>query len=468
MKKILTGICCLLLLVGCSQNYQAERESWKAEQLLSGVTKTMVQEHPEVLDPSIAAFKKVYEQFPGTGKAVESLFVISNLYLRQKKFEDAIHTLEKVIQNYSDARDRAPEARYGMAGIYEATGQWEKAEKLFWETAEYHPYHQKGLYAPVHIVLHYKKLKDIDGMALAYQKAVDFYQKMIKQTGPIQAGGSLKNYLALTQLANGNWREARDTWDALPGEFPDSPFAPMALLASGELSWKKKEAEAAAVSYETYLKNYPKHPLVRRTMVQLGMIYGVQKNFTKSREWYEKAIADEKNVQTVADVKLLIGQSFQDEGVWSEAEKVYQDIETNFSHTNAALQVPFMLASYYEDQGKADEAQKILDEAIGRYQALMESAEPRKADLAMRLQNAAYAEKGDWQKILVNFEQKFQQEKSPDRKANWFFLKAAVTEKRLQNEGAALTLYRQFLADYPNHRLAELAKARSELLLKKA
>jgi TolA-binding protein len=469
MKRVLALLCSLAILSGCSQTYQAEREYWKAEKMLTGVTKAMVKEQgPQVFDPVIASFKRVYEQFPGTAKAAESLFVISNLYLRQKKYDEAIRTLEKIIQNYSEFRDRAPEARYGIAGIYEATGEWEKAEKLFWETSEYSPYHQKGLYAPVHIILHYKKAKDKEGMTLAYQKAVDFYNRMLKQTGPIQAASSLKNYLALAQLANGSWREARATWDSLPKEFPDSNFAPLALLASGELSWKKEELEAAAASYEEYLQKYPKHPLVPRTMVQLGMIYSTQKNYPKSREWFEKAITNEKKADTIADVKLMIGKSYQDEGLWTDAEKIYQEIDANYKDTNAALQIPFMLASYYEEQGKADEAKKILDEAIGRYQSLVDSADPRMADMALRLQNAAYAEKGDWQSILSNFEERIQQEKTPERKANWVFLKAVVTEKRLQDNAAALALYQDFVAQFPDHPLASLAKSRQELLLKKA
>jgi TolA-binding protein len=469
MKKSVAIFCSLIILSGCSQNYQAEREFWKAEKTLSGVTRAMVQDQgPQVFDPMIAAFKKIYEQYPSTPKAVESLFVISNLYIRQKKYDEAIQSLEKIIQNYSDSRDQAPEARYGIAGIYEITGEWEKAETLFWETAEYHPYHPKGLYAPVHIVLHYKKVKDKDGMALAYQKATEFYQKMLKQTGPIQAASALKNYLALTQLANGSWREARATWDALPKEFPDSQFAPLALLASGELSWKKQESQAATASYEEFLNKYPKHQMVPRSMVQLGMIHAEQKNFVKAREWFEKAIAQEKNQQTVSDVKLLIGKAFQDEGQWAEAEKVYQDIETNYKNTNAALQIPFMLASYHEEKGNNDEAQKILDEAIGRYQSLMDSADPRMADMAMRLQNAAYAEKGDWKKVIGNFEEKIKQEKSPARKANWLFLKAIVVENRIQDAPAALELYTQFVTDYPNHPLTSVAKSRQDFLLKKA
>ena len=469
MKKLAALFCCLTVLAGCSPSYQAEREFWKAEKMLSGVTRSVVQEHgPQVFDPIIATFEKIYEQYPGTEKAAESLFVISNLYLRQKKYPEAIQTLEKIVQNFSDLRDRAPEARYGIAGIYEVMGQWEKAEVLFWETAEYHPYHPKGLYAPVHVVLHYKKVKDKEGMALAYQKAVEFYEKTLKQTGPIQAASSLRNYLALAQLANGSWREARATWDNLAKDFPESDFAPLALLASGELSGKKGEYKEAVASYQDYLNRYPKHALVKRTMVQLGMVYTSEKKYAQAREWFEKAAVDEKNLETASDIKLMIGKSFQDEGRWTEAEKIYQEIESRYKNTSATLQIPFMLAAYYETQGKNDEAKKVLEEAIGRYQILVESADPRMADMAMRLQNAAYAEQGDWQKVIGNFDQKIKQEKSEMRKANWLFLKALVTERRLKDTPGALTIYKKFLTDYPEHPLASLAKTRQDLLLKGA
>ena len=114
MKKITAIFCSLVLLAGCSQNYQAEREFWKAEKALSGITKSMVLEQgTQVLDPVIASFKKIYEQYPSSPKAVESLFVISNLYIRQKKYDEAIQSLEKILQNSlaqfrSQARSSVP------------------------------------------------------------------------------------------------------------------------------------------------------------------------------------------------------------------------------------------------------------------------------------------------------------------------------------------------------------------------
>jgi pentatricopeptide repeat protein len=258
-------------------------------------------------------------------------------------------------------------------------------------------------------------------------------------------------------------------WNEIHNEYPDSPFAPLSLLASGELSWKKQDYGSSMQAYETYLKKYPKHPLIKRVYVQMGAILDAQRDFVKAREWYEKGRALTVNDPAAsADIELLIARSYQKEGNWEKAEEMFKKIETDYKNSTAALQIPFLYAAHYEAAGETDKVHNVLNDAIQRYQGLSEGSNASLAAYAERLQNAAIAEKGDWQQLLGNFDRKLAKETSPERKGNWFFLKAVVTENRLQNRAAALELYKSFLAQYPNHPLTELAKTRQDSLLQQA
>jgi tetratricopeptide (TPR) repeat protein len=467
MKKSLALIFSVLLLAGCgNQNYQAEKEFWKAEKAMKLLTKKDLQEKgPSIMDPVIKQFEDVYEKYPGTPKASESLFVISNLRIRQNKFAEAVEALEKIVQNYSD--QKAAEARYGIAQLYEYQKNWDKAEAAYWDTAEYHPFHQKGLYSPVHVIIHYKKTKEPAKEKKAFDRALDYYNRMLKQVGPIQPAGAIKNYLGLAYLAHGKWEEARDTWVSIPDQFPESPYAPLSLLAGAELSWKRKDLDNAIKYNEDFLKRYPKHSLVSKTKAQIGIIYQDKKEYAKSREWFEKALENQKEMSALADLKLLIGRSFQEEGKWEEAEKFYAELESKYPKTTASLQVPLMRSAYYQQKGDTANSEKILNEAIARYETMSQGKEnPALADYAVRLQNAALAEKGDWNTLISNFDKNIEKETSSVKKGNWLFLKGLIIENRMGKKKEALSVYQDFLKKYPEHPLAKTAKSREGLLLK--
>ncbi len=468
MKKLIAIALGLLVLSGCSKNYQAEREFWKAEKVLAAIDKSAPdQQGAGVLDPAIKAFRAVYDRFPGSIKAVESLFVVSNLYVRQKKYDEAIQTLALIIQNFSDMKDRVAEARYGMATLYELKNDWPKAEATLWEMAENHSFNQKGLYAPIRIIIHYKKVTDPVGAEKAYFKAMETYRHLLKQTGPIEAAGMIKNYMGLAELTFGNWQKAREIWLTICEEFPESGYGPLALLAAGEVSWKKSDFGSGIAAYEKFLKLYPNHVLAVRAMAQIGAIYVAKSEFAKGREWFNKSMENQKNPNYVADTKLLIAHSYQKENNWAEAEKIYQEIQTEYPNSNAALQIPFLTSNYYEAQGDDAKAKKVLDDAIANYQNLIDSGDLKSRAMVERLQSQAIAEKGDWQQLLQNFDDKIERETSEVRKGNWFILKALITENRIQDPKAALSLYENFLAQFPEHPMTDLAKSRSEALHQK-
>lgn len=469
-KKIAGGIALAFLLTGCRENYLAEKEFWKAERKLLAIKKADVERQgPELLTPAITAFETIVTQYPTSVKSAESLIVISNLKLRQKKYEEAIKTLGILIQNFSHLAEKTSEARYGIAGIYESMGDWEKAEAAYWETAEYHPLQPKGLYAPVRVMLHYKKAKDASGLQGAYVRALDYYERMLKQVGPIRLSIGIKNHMALAHITNGEWKKARDIWLSIEKEFPQAPSAPLSLLMASELSAEYGDFDGAIQLGEDFVSRYEGHALKGKACLGLGFYYQLKKEFEKSREWFQQALDNVKTSSETADIKLLIGRSHQQEGSWSEAMKIYEEIESKFSDSSAGLQVPLLVAAYHESMGQTEMAGNILDKAIQGYQKLMDSApDPKQAAYAERLQNAALVERKDWQKLITNFDNRMEKEIAPLRKGSWMILKALVIENHLKDKDQAVSLYQTFLKEFPDHPLTGLAKNHEQLLLQAA
>ncbi len=470
MKKLsIIFVLSALIVSGCRENYLAEKSFFQANHVLRSIKPADLEADPiKSLDPAIQAFQKVAEQYPTTQKAADSLFTIAKLRVKQKKYEDAIQALRKVIPNFTGRGELVPNARFFIAQLHEVQGFWQKAEKAYWETAIYHPLHARGLYAPLYIVLHYKQVKDKTGQAEAYQKAVEHYKRMLDQVGPIEASAGLRNSLALTYLAQGNLGEARTEWLAVAEQFPKSAYAPMALLTIAELSWRDKEFEQSFTDYNYFFERYPRHALAGKTAVHVGLLYAGRKEFAKAREWYDKAITQyfQKDLSGVADIKLLIGKSYQDEEFWEQAEKVYSEIETKYPITAAALQVPFMKFMHYDKIGQPEIGNKVLDEAIVHYKKLMatENRRSKMARYAEQFTISAYAQKKDWNQLLAGVDQALQKETVKEKRGRWLFLKALITENNLKDRERALTLYQDFLAQYPGHPLFNSAKNHQEIL----
>ena len=473
MKKLSFLLLLVFSITGCtSENYRAEKAFYQATKVLKGLTAEQVKANPgNSLAPAIAAFEQVVEQFPTAPKAAQSLFKISDLRLAQKRFGEARETLKKVLPNFSRGGDWAPNARFRIAQIYEVEGRWTEAEMAYWEAAEYHPFHQRGLYAPLHILLHYKQLKDTVNQNIAYEKAIEHYVRALDAAGPIQASASIKNSMALVHLAQGHKEKARAEWLSIAQGFPDSPFAPLAYLTVAELSRKDKNPEQAFSDYGKFFELFSRHPLASKTVVHVGLLHSFRKEFPEARQWFERALHEyfKDSPTEIADLKLLIGKTYQDEGKWEDAERSYRDLETNYPMTSAALQVPFTRFLHYKEVGDVEHANQTLDQAIARYKKLVgEDPNSKLARYAKRFMFQAYTQKKDWDQLMLSADQELQGEISEEKKGRWLFLKALITENRLQDRERALALYQDFLAQYPGHPLSHLAKSHQEVLSKTA
>ncbi|MBI4430118.1 MAG: tetratricopeptide repeat protein [Candidatus Omnitrophica bacterium] len=470
MRSILFAVYLVLfgaVLAGCqSADYLAEKAFHRANKVLAHIHHIYERsdtKDPSILEPAVDAFQNIVEKYPSSPKSPESLFVISQIRRQQGNMEAARGTLKKVIQNYTGVGSWAEDARYRIGQLHEEEDHWAEAEQAYWEVVDYHPLKPKGLYAPIYILNHYKSKKDTAGEQKAYQKAVDHFQKLIKETGPIELSVGAKYFLGIIHASAAHWQEAREVWIQAANEIKESPYSPLCLLAAAEVSWRNGEKEKASELYDLFYANYSNHGLATRVSVRRAQLYHDMSQYAKEREWLAKALEQyfSGNTDAQADIQFMIGKSYQDEGLWTEADKIYREIELNYPNSGAALQVPLMTAVYQETHGQAEEAKRLIDEAINRYERLGEDQpESPAAEQARRLVNEAYAMKGDWQEVLANVDEDMEKETVTTRKGSWLFLKALIAENRLGDKQQAQSLFESFLKEYPQHPLVKLARTR--------
>jgi len=458
-------------MTGCSRSYMAEREFYKAEKIHNSVKQSDLEaQGPSAYDPAIEAYDKVTEKYPGTPKALESLFEVANLYTKQKEYAKARDSLKKVVINFSSQPERAAEARFRIAKLFEAEDEWGQAERNYWETSEYHPLEMRGLQAPIQVLLHYRGMKYTDASERIFRQILEHYENLAAELGPIEGSMRVRNYIAIANSVMGNWKEARDEWINMANDFSESESGGLALVAAAEASQKLNQQDVALSLYERYVENFPKTNLTGQMLVRIGLIYHKKKVFTEARANYEKALAvfgEDKS--QVSDVNLLIGRTYQSEGQWDQASAVYSELESLYPMSPAALQVPLLRATYFESQGESEKAKEIRQEAIQYYEEIsLRYPDSRLEKLAQRLIHDAQYQGADWASTLENLDEVITKTESPEKKGELLLMKAIIADKQMNDKDLALTLYDDFLRDYSDHTLAQTAKNHRELLAAKS
>lgn len=463
MKKAAFLLIAGLVMTGCSQSYLAEREFWKAEKVLNSISRD---EGPMALDRAADAFQKVADRYPQTPKALESLQIISNIRLRQKNFSGAREAMTQYLQRVGGVSNKAVDARFRIAQIYEMEGNWAEAEKRYWETAQFHSLHVKGLYSPVYVLSHYVQAQDLAAVEKTYVRVLDHFTKLKKEVGPIEAGAPVRNYFAMAYMVKDEWQKAVQEWTSISKDFPENAYAPMGILAAAELSWKKKNYGDAYALYGQYFEKYPDHSLVGRTAVGVGLLHLGNREFPAARDWFTRALKNyfSNDPAAQAEIKLLIGRSYHEEGLWPEASRTYEDLLANHPSSPSALQVPLQQAAYYKGIGDGKTADKILSQALVEYAKRDAEGPEEVRNLVRRLRVTALAQKGDWETLTSDVDRYMAEETTEDKRGRWLYLKALLTKNRLKNPDEALQIYNEFLSTYPDHPLSTRAKDQIKLM----
>ena len=203
------------------------------------------------------------------------------------------------------------------------------------------------------------------------------------------------------------------------------------------------------------------------TAIRRGVLYNKQKEFQKAIDWLKEASKRyyKEGSQEANEIKLLIAKTYQDEGNWPEAEKLYHEIESQYPKSPVALQVPLLVASHYQALNENDKANQILQDALAQYKKIQdENPKSRISKYAKQFTNVAYGQRGEWNQVLTNIDNDIASQTVSANKGNYLFLKAMVTANGAKDSGKAIELYREFLKQYPDHPLASLAEKNIQIL----
>ncbi len=263
-------------------------------------------------------FEALYNTFPKDERcAVPALFYAGLAYYNLEYYANAIECWEKLVGNFPLAKKSA-EAGFRAGDTYFKALEYEKARSLFRWVVENHPHDDFARSAQLALAQSYYNQKNYDEAIREFQKFLDlyptaeeataarkgmemcYYQKGLESTEAMQY--FVERFPQSELAADGQYQIAQKFFDEKKYQqameefikvvinFPNSSYAPDALLLAAECAVNIEDWLKAAELYERYLGYFPKGKEKDAVYFNLGTSYFNLKEYGKALKSFQVVV----------------------------------------------------------------------------------------------------------------------------------------------------------------------------------
>jgi len=378
MKKIYLLIFLSFFVFACSDShYVAEKLLWQAEkntkELLKNKSNRLSSDDYEKI---ISYYREVTERVPLDTLSSKAHFFITDILLREGKYEEARKELRVVINNFSSSGAIASQAYFAIGRIFESQGKWEEAKEEYDKIIDLYPLTNIGLNLPLYIVQHYTLKNNNKEKESAYRKALRHYKGLIEEYKDTSVVPLVKDYLARAKLNHGNLEEALSVWDEIKNEYSASPLAIKALFTKARLYERELNDKKQAIKeYQEFIEKYTNHKTIPEVKFKIAMLFLEDSQVTKAKDIFGELLRDYSSDSKLC-IKSILGLAlcYRKEADTEKVISAYQKIKKEYPQSKAALSVPFLIGQYYLEEKYNSKASQAFQEAIREYKKKLEEA----------------------------------------------------------------------------------------------
>jgi tetratricopeptide (TPR) repeat protein len=203
-------------------------------------------------DQALDYYTRVADNYGGSVPGATAEVALARREMAEGRAAEARARLSAVLAKFHDEEAVAATALYYLALAYEREGKWEDAAREFDTLAREHPTTMYGLSSRLYVAEHYSAMGEKAAATSAFERAVEHYERVIRDYDGTPAELAARNYLVEARLKEEKWAEAAQTLEETAAKFPDSDAAPAMLLEAAELRWTRLiDREAAVRDLET-------------------------------------------------------------------------------------------------------------------------------------------------------------------------------------------------------------------------
>ncbi|MFH1502385.1 MAG: hypothetical protein ABIG03_04995 [Candidatus Eisenbacteria bacterium] len=151
------------------------------------------------------------------------------------RYDRGRERLESILSRFADEEALAATAAHLLALSYESEGRIDSAISRYGDLSAAYPTTLYGLQAPLHVSDLYAAMGEDAAASAALDRAVDQYQRIIRDYTDTPAELAARNHLITARSAQKDWSGVADLLFETAARHPEVEAAPMMMLQAAEL-----------------------------------------------------------------------------------------------------------------------------------------------------------------------------------------------------------------------------------------
>ena len=212
--------------------------------------------------------------------------------------------------------------------------------------------------------------------------------------------------------------------------------------------------------YKQIIEKYPDASQVPDMYIRLGEVYALRRDFAAARELFQSLAGRyPEHKDLLAEAMFKVGETFEAEDNWPEAERVYQQVIREYPLTDVGLKTSIYIANYYRGQNDFQGTMAAYEAAISRYKDIAVQFRDTQVGLsALRHLATCYLDQKRWEEaigVLGEVIERYAGTRDLDVKDTDMVIKTIniVSAYQIKNYDVAIGLYQDILERNPGHPL---------------
>ncbi len=217
--------------------------------------------------------------------------------------------------------------------------------------------------------------------------------------------------------------------------------------------------EEAVEAYRKIAADYPDTVLEVQSEFSIGHLHLVRGNFDEARAQYKKLTLDcDKKGNLCAEAHFAIGNTFELQRSWPDAEAQYKFVMNTFPFSAKSLDLPlYIIRHYRSEKATPQKVDAAIDQAVAYYTKLKVDAEEEKGDFILQgLVSRSYMEGARWMDALDSLD-KLTRDYPDFNPEQALWVKALIYGNKLRDKEKAKEELQKIVSDYPDSKLAQKA-----------
>lgn len=453
----------LAFLPGCKGTYHAEKDLWQIRKDHYRMIADPAKASPPEFARLVAEYRALIKYYPAWAESSRIQYSIADMLSQRGEYADARNEFGKVLDMPNASDDICSRAMFRIGEQYEKESNWPAALRTYEVLQSSYAMTSTGLRVPLIISRHYRQA----GMPAESRRSLEKAEKIYKQlidSDPSNANVAFwENLLVSAYGGLGEWNEAVKELKRISEKYFRTEAAAGALFQMS-LIYREylNEPGIALALCERILREYPADSPVRRDaqyeiadlMFEHGDIAGSRSEMLQILDKYRS------NIALCAVAQLGIAVAYEKEGNWDKALFEYNKLNLKYPDSLQAMQAMLLVAKHYMDENEMQLAERSFDKAVDKFGMFVKVFPDRPAAaVAQEYIGIAYALQEKWVDAIAAFDMLRSRYPSSGRAPLAVYRMAEIFRLKIKDSGKAASLYSQFVRDYPDHELAEKARA---------